>query len=187
MTRARLSISLLGRFQVSLADNTIGTFESDRVRALLAYLAVESNTAHDRSILAALLWPDQPELAARTNLRHVLLNLRRALHDDDPASPFLLTTRATIQWNPRSDTWLDTAAFLTLVTACEAHAHTHARPDRCELCQTRLKEALAIYQGRFLAGVALPPSTVMEELGTVDARAPAAPHAGSAGAGHALP
>ena len=39
----RLSISLLGSFQVMLDGNAITQFGYDKVRALLAYLAVEAN------------------------------------------------------------------------------------------------------------------------------------------------
>ena len=39
----RLKIRLLGSFQVSLSSAPLTSFESNKVRALLAYLAVESN------------------------------------------------------------------------------------------------------------------------------------------------
>ena len=39
---ARLSIRLLGPFQAALDEQSVTAFESDKVRALLAYLAVES-------------------------------------------------------------------------------------------------------------------------------------------------
>ena len=71
---ARLALSLLGGFRVLLDGEPVTTFAYDKVRALLAYLAVESNrrrpdpVAHRRESLAGLLWPDWPERAARTNL-----------------------------------------------------------------------------------------------------------------------
>ena len=40
-----LALSLLGSFQATLDGKTIAGFESDRVRALLAYLAVEFGPA----------------------------------------------------------------------------------------------------------------------------------------------
>ena len=40
---ARLSLSLLGPFQVTLDGDPIIAFESDKVRALLAYLAGEEH------------------------------------------------------------------------------------------------------------------------------------------------
>ena len=57
---AHLSISLLGTFQVILDGKQVTAFESDKVRALLAYLAVESDRPHRRETLACLLWPERP-------------------------------------------------------------------------------------------------------------------------------
>ncbi|MGD9146963.1 MAG: alpha/beta hydrolase, partial [Anaerolineae bacterium] len=58
---ARLSICLLGPLQVTLDGKPVTSFESDKVRALLAYLAVEVGQPHRREKLAGLLWPDRPE------------------------------------------------------------------------------------------------------------------------------
>ena len=54
----RLSISLFGSLRVNLDGEPATGFESDKVRALLAYLAVESGAPHRRAKLAGLLWPD---------------------------------------------------------------------------------------------------------------------------------
>ena len=64
-----LSLSLLGTFQATLDGQPIAGFESNKVRALLAYLAVEAGRPHARDELTGLLWPDQPDAAARANLR----------------------------------------------------------------------------------------------------------------------
>ena len=66
---ARLEIRLIGAFEVTLDGQPMLGFESDRVCALLAYLAVESDRPHRREKLAGLLWPDLPEESARANLR----------------------------------------------------------------------------------------------------------------------
>ena len=58
---ARLSVSLLGTFQATLDGEPVSDFESAKVRALLAYLMVESDRSHHREALAGLLWPDRPE------------------------------------------------------------------------------------------------------------------------------
>ena len=55
-----LSVRLLGGLQVLVDDIPVTAFESDKVRALLAYLAVEARP-HPRLALADLLWPAMPE------------------------------------------------------------------------------------------------------------------------------
>jgi DNA-binding SARP family transcriptional activator len=50
----RLYLSLLGTFQASADKRTITGFATDKVRALLAYLAVEADRPHRREALAAL-------------------------------------------------------------------------------------------------------------------------------------
>ena len=69
----RLSLSLLGPFQVTLDGDPVIAFESDKVRALLAYLAVESDRPHRREKLVGLLWPEWSDQAARNSLRFGLL------------------------------------------------------------------------------------------------------------------
>jgi DNA-binding SARP family transcriptional activator len=54
------------------------------------------------------LWPDSTERQARTNLRHVLHNLRRALPGADE---YLEVTARTLRWRPGAPLWLDVAAF----------------------------------------------------------------------------
>ena len=87
---AHLSISLLGSFHVTLDGEPVTGFESARVRALLAYLAVESDRPHRRETLAGLLWPNWPDRSARTNLRRALSNLRKAIQDSWPRPKMLV-------------------------------------------------------------------------------------------------
>ena len=69
---SHLAISLLGSFQVTLDDVPLTSFATDKVRALLAFLAVEANRPHRREALIDLLWPDHPPAAGRNNLRQAL-------------------------------------------------------------------------------------------------------------------
>ena len=106
---AHLALALLGPFEATLDGQTpIQGLNSDRLRALLAYLAVERGREHPREELASLLWPERPDREAVSALRHALSNLRGALGDrrspvdrrspGDPGtpSPVLLVTRARI-------------------------------------------------------------------------------------------
>ena len=69
---AHLEMQFLGGFHTSLDGEHLTTYESSKVRALLAYLAAEAHRPQPRESLAALLWPDWPDSAARSNLRYAL-------------------------------------------------------------------------------------------------------------------
>ena len=153
---AHLALFLLGRFQVELDGEPVVAFESDKVRALLAYLAVEADRTHRREKLAGLLWPERSDQDARRNLRYALSNLRAAIGDraagDDQcaASPsFLLVSRRTIQFNSASDAWVDVAAFAEFLTASSGASD--------------LEQAVALYQGEFLEGFFGSDSVAFEE------------------------
>jgi predicted ATPase/DNA-binding SARP family transcriptional activator len=158
---ARLSISLLGPFRLHLDGEPITGLESDKVRALLAYLALESDRLCRRASLASLLWPERPDRAARHDLSQAIYNLRNTLGVKDTDPPFLIATRQTLQFNPLSDHWLDVAAFIELIQACRQHLHR--RLDLCEPCIERLHQAIDLYQGELLEGLALGDSLPFEE------------------------
>lgn len=161
---ARLSISLLGTFRVLLHGTETVGFDSNKVRALLAFLAVESDRPHRRAALASLLWPDRPERSARHNLSQALFNLRAVLGDaqagDDPA-PALTANQQTIQFNAASDHWLDVAAFTAALDT--AKQHPHRRLDVCDPCIERLQQAVDLYRGSFLEGFSTGDSSSFEE------------------------
>ncbi len=84
----RLTLTLLGTLQFTLDGKPLTAFESDKVRALLAYLALETGHPHRREALAELFWPDRPDGVARNSLRQALANLRKAIGDREAAPPF---------------------------------------------------------------------------------------------------
>lgn len=146
-----LELRLLGSFQLVHGGAPVVGFDSDRVRALLVYLAVESGRAHRRESLAALLWPDEPEETALHRLRQALSNLRALLGDRDGATPALLVTRADIRLNPGRGLRSDLASFAALLAACDAHPHRHR--ERCRPCAARLERAAGLVGGVFLGGL----------------------------------
>src|SRR5262249_39950655 len=128
----RLVLSLLGPPQVTLDASAVTGFAYDKVRALLAYLAIEADRPHRREALVGLLWPDLPEQAARNNLRQALVNLRQTIGDHGAEPRFLLITRETIQFNRASDHWVDVVVFTDLLTGCDSHPHRHS--ETCKPC-----------------------------------------------------
>jgi len=147
---AQLKISLFGGLLVKLDEQPVNGFESNKARALLAYLATETDRPHSREKLSALLWPDMPEQAARNNLRYTLSNLRKVLGDLQASNPVLIITQQTIQLDVRQDIELDVLTF----TQCLAQS-----PGRV----ADLEEAVRLYRGDFLEGFSISDDTVFEE------------------------
>ncbi|MGD8750074.1 MAG: protein kinase, partial [Anaerolineales bacterium] len=143
----RLQLNLLGSFRATLDGDPVTGFDSDKVRALLAYLAVETGRPHRREKLAGLLWPDYPERSARTSLRSALANLRAVIGDREAQPPYFNITRQTIQFNLQSDHLVDVAEFTRLVSGDSGDA----------------ERAVELYQGDFLEGFSIPDSASFED------------------------
>jgi DNA-binding SARP family transcriptional activator len=149
---AHLSIQLLGSFRVTLDGEPVTKLESDKVRALLACLAVEADRPHPREKLVDLLWPHWPERSARANLSQALYNLRAAIADRTADPPFLLISPKTIQFNSASDHSLDVTQVAALGDAT---------------LEEHLDEAVVVYTGPFLADFSLPDSAPFEAWVTI--------------------
>ncbi|MFN2231899.1 MAG: BTAD domain-containing putative transcriptional regulator, partial [Anaerolineae bacterium] len=152
---ARLEISLLGPFGITLDGDPATGFVSDKVRALLAYLAVEGEQPQRRETLAGLLWGEYPDRSARDSLRNALANLRRVIGDREAQPPYLHITPQVVQLHPDGEAWVDASAF------------TQAVGELGHLLEVRgidrLESAVALYRGGFLEGFSLPDSAAFEE------------------------
>ena len=67
-SKTNLSLSYLGAPQITRAISPITNFISNKVPALLAYLAV-TRRAHSRDKLAALLWGEMSDGVAKSSVR----------------------------------------------------------------------------------------------------------------------
>lgn len=141
---ARLSIHTLGSFYVTLDGEPVTTFESNKVRALLVFLAAEADHPHSRDSLVGSLWPDQPDRFARRSLSQALFNLRQAIGDEGTSPPFLHVTRQTVQFNQDSDYWLDIVELESQLTSAQQQA--------ADLAVRHWACASDLYRGEFLAG-----------------------------------
>lgn len=160
---SQISIRLLGPFQVTINLEPVAGFKYAKVRALLAYLAMEAEIPHQREALAALFWPDQSSKLARQSLRQSLSILRRAIRDQDRDPPFLLVTNHTIQFNRSAATWLDVAALRASLTRAQNHAHAYPDVESCSVCVQHLQEAVALYRGDFLQDLLLGDSVEFDD------------------------
>lgn len=74
----RLRLSVLGDFTIDGAITAI-PLPGRKVRALIAYLALQPSQSQSREKLAALLWGSTGDAQARMNLRQALSSARKAL------------------------------------------------------------------------------------------------------------
>src|SRR4051794_26196485 len=89
-----VALRCLGTFEVTIDTATVTAFPTDKVRALLAYLALEDQTAaggldarsHRREVLAGLFWPEMPDDMALANLRLTIHRLRQTLDRTVPGA-----------------------------------------------------------------------------------------------------
>ena len=156
-----LSLSVLGALTVLIDDVPVNSFESEKVRALLAFLAVEGHRSHRRETLIGLLWPDSTEETARHNLRQALFNLRLALGDHTAKPPYLIITRDSIQFNQESDFSLDLAQFSAWFDAWES-GQDQVAEETSNLID-RLEDMVSLYRGEFLQQFFLEDSAPFEE------------------------
>jgi DNA-binding SARP family transcriptional activator len=147
----RWSLRLLGPFSFDPDVTTLVSFRSDKVRALLAYLASEPGRPWSRSALAGLLWPDRPEPVARTNLRNALSNLRLVLDDARAVPPYLVVSPTDVRVDVAADHWVDVAALHDLGEPAGGATHDADDPGTV----ARLERALALIRGDFLEGFSL--------------------------------
>lgn len=150
MKMSQLSLAFLGSFSATVGDRPLTAFRTDKVRALLAYLALEPGRPHSRHTLAGLLWPDLPERQSLDNVRVTLYRLRQTLDEAQPglSDQVLTITRQSVQLNATA-VRVDVADFAAVSVAAATLA--------------QLAQAVALYRGELLAGFSLADAPTYEE------------------------
>lgn len=146
ITMTHSAITLLGGFQVSRHGRSLTGFQSNKARALLAYLATEAasmaHPPHRRAYLAGLFWPEWPDSEALAHLRHALANLRKVFEQTNAQELPLLVTRDTLQFNLESEYVVDVVVVMRCLQSL-----TTSSPDIVQL-----QQAVEQYQHSFLEG-----------------------------------
>ena len=155
----RLILRLLGTPEVSHAEKALA-FQTRKVLALLAYLAVQPGNPHSRGQkITALLWPKRVvKKRGRASLRRALASLRDTLdevsHGRSSNQPLqlshVLVDHETLRFNTASDCEVDIQILQTafsLTRRSSANLRTHL---------TQLQVAASSYRGNFLEGLMLP-------------------------------
>lgn len=108
--RARVVIRLLGEPSTTVDGQRRPELIGRRTQRLLARVALAGDAGVPRDRLACELWPDSSTTQARTNLRKLLHDLRRALPCD-----VLDTGGRAVRWSGGASAWLDVRAFTDAV------------------------------------------------------------------------
>lgn len=150
-----LQLKLLGGFALLLPGRVGDGLSYEKARGLLAFLALGA-TPQIRKHLAALFWPDLPASAALSNLRIVLLDLRKALNHGD-GHP-LEVDRDVVRLDSAAIR-VDAVAFMQPLKECACRSG--ALP--CNTCVEQLERRAALYEGDFLDGFSLPDCPEFED------------------------
>ncbi len=150
----RLEIHLLGPPRVLVAGRALA-IRRRRALALIALLAA-SRTPQTRERLATMLWPDADRESGHRQLRNHLWVLRKAGLDS-----CLSTEGDLVELREGDDLWVDVREHRRLLQSAGLPPGRSQPLPPC--AETRLSEAVEIYQDRFLSGFSLPDSLAFEE------------------------
>lgn len=151
---SELRVRLLGGFEVWHGDRKVEGFESQKVRALFAYLVSHRDRVLSREHLAELLWPERDPEAARHVLRQAIYNLRSALSGSGGKLQLVVSDSQGIQLDPLADLRVDVASFEEALRRGK---------ERGSLDPHQLSVAAELYRGDFLAGFYVKNSEGFEE------------------------
>lgn len=153
-----MSIHLFGAPQIKRGNQHIG-IQRRKDLALLIYLASTAQP-QGRDMLAAMLWPEQTQTEARSNLRKSLSRLRSALGETS-----ILTVQEQVGLNPGLSIELDIARFQQQIQQFKKHGHVRRdfAAHLCDDCQNALQAAVDLYRADFLQAFSLPDSSSFEE------------------------
>ncbi|NIA10269.1 MAG: AAA family ATPase, partial [Nitrospiraceae bacterium] len=138
-----LVINTLGRFEILQEGRRVEGLTLRKAQALLVYLCLNPGP-HERSRLAGLFWGGCNEKKARHNLRQTLWHLRRALPAD-----LLVMDRRMVELKQAERVQVDVLVFEDGIQRAE---RWRQRGDE-DRAIAHLRNAVALYQGEFLAGL----------------------------------
>jgi len=138
-----MRINLFGNLRISFAGRPVTALNTNRLHSLIAYLILHGDTPHPRERLAFMLWPASSESQARTNLRQLLHNLKRALPGE---CDLLATSHFAVRWRQDPPCTIDTVDFLS--GHCRG-ASARAENDRAREIQS-LTTAAQLYEDDLL-------------------------------------
>jgi DNA-binding SARP family transcriptional activator/predicted ATPase len=137
-----IRIELLGQLRITVGKDLLTSVNTNRMRSLLAFLVLHKDAPQAREHLAYLLWPESSEAQARTNLRQLLHNLRRALPVD---CSLLVADNHTVYWKADTSCAIDVVEFEDAVQAAN-----RLKEGDVAAVREKLEEAARLYQDDLL-------------------------------------
>ncbi len=147
--RKRLRIHLLGVTTVTRSDGTSvegALWNRVKVRALLAYLAVNEGQPVSRERLIEALWPDLDYKSALHNLNTTIYNLRRSLEPNlkkASESKYIVYQSGQYFLADMEAHWVDVRAFEADIRKARTESDSRDKIDA-------YKTAVALYRGSYL-------------------------------------
>jgi len=131
-------------------------------QALFIYLACQPGQRFSRDHMATLLWGETLQSQARYNLRRALWHLRRILAQAGLPPEACLTVDGSWIYVPlTAPCWVDVRDFEQVLQACFQDLQSRFSPTSEGV--RRIRRALDLYQGDFLAGFSVPHAPSFEE------------------------
>jgi DNA-binding SARP family transcriptional activator/predicted ATPase len=163
-SNAEFHLYCFGGFSI-LANNTenidLGT---QKARALIAYLAIESPRGFRRRHLAGLLWGDYSEERALHNLRQTLYQIKSHWLKFCDQQALLISFKDTISINPKIPLFVDVLAFEALHDQAFKYFREPTVLDHLNI--HALNRAMALFKAPFLDRFRLNDTPLFNEWAT---------------------
>ncbi|RLC86011.1 MAG: hypothetical protein DRJ03_10010 [Chloroflexi bacterium] len=162
-----LTLRLLGKTQILYGTSSLAEPLATKEQALLIYLACQPDQRFSRDHLATLLWGETSQSRARYNLRRALWHLRQALDQVGlPPEACLITEGFWVYAPSNAPCQVDVRDFEQVLHACFQDPQSQFSPASEGI--RRIRKALDLYQGDFLAGFSVLNAPNFEEWLTLE-------------------
>lgn len=145
---SNLRFNLFGKFTVQRDGRLVKRLDASKEQELLCYLLVVRDRCHARETLASLLWGDVSTGKSKKYLRQALWRVQSMLEEGDVTHQILLVGHDWVQFNVKSDPWLDLALFERAFAAASGVPGKELDKPKAEA----LKDAVGLYRGDLLEG-----------------------------------
>ncbi len=143
---ARIAVTCFGHFRLTIDDQPVERWESNRARTIFKYLAVRRHTPAPKDLLAELFWHESEPDLARRSLHQAIYCLRQSLKRVAPDLPIVMFANDCYYLNPEATMWVDSEEFTRLINVARAHYATGEQAAAMNAYAT----AVDLVRGEFL-------------------------------------